>query len=450
MENVIQTKNLTKIYKLYERPIDRLKETFHPFRKKFHKDFYALNDISFEVKKSETIGIIGKNGSGKSTLLKIITGVLNPTSGEVIVKGRISSLLELGAGFNPELSGYENIFFYGTINGILKEEMELNLEKILEFADIGDFLYQPVKTYSSGMYVRLAFAVAIQIDPDILIVDEALAVGDIFFQQKCFKRMDELRERGTTILFVSHDMGSVLSLCSKVLFLKEGVTIFLGNPNEAVNRYYNEEHSTENETVKNSFEDNSVILKSNDWWPTNNFSHNINESVKIGNEELGSLKHISLTTLNKKFSTTFMVGDWINFYIEFELKNILGVPLVGIEINNSKNLPLYSKSSICFYPKLQFDSALKNTRIRVLYQIKMDLQPNEYTYKVGLSIIDKDLLKDSIARNKISLNVHSQALNIISYTFSGLRIYFSEQSNQEVSFYGLVALKDKIKIWQVE
>jgi ABC-type polysaccharide/polyol phosphate transport system ATPase subunit len=182
-EITIKVEHLGKVYRLYNSPIDRLKEAIHPFRKKYHKDFFALHDISFEVKKGEAIGIIGKNGSGKSTLLKLITGVLSPSSGNVTVNGRVSSLLELGAGFNPELNGIENIYFYGTINGFSKEEMDSRLDSILAFADIGEFVFQPVKSYSSGMYVRLAFAVAIQIDPGILIIDEALSVGDIFFNR---------------------------------------------------------------------------------------------------------------------------------------------------------------------------------------------------------------------------------------------------------------------------
>ncbi|HNI27767.1 MAG TPA: ABC transporter ATP-binding protein, partial [Leptospiraceae bacterium] len=178
-DSVIRVQNLEKIYKLYQSPKYRLIEALHPFGKKFHKDFYALKGVSLSVKKGETLGIIGKNGSGKSTLLKILSGVLTPTSGSVSVQGKVSTLLELGAGFNPELSGMENIFFYGSINGIKRKDMEKFVEPILEFADIGEYIFQPVKSFSSGMFVRLAFAVAVQIEPDILIVDEALAVGDI-------------------------------------------------------------------------------------------------------------------------------------------------------------------------------------------------------------------------------------------------------------------------------
>ena len=176
----IAVKNVTKIYRLYDKPIDRLKESLNPMRKEYHKKFYALNQISFEVKKGETVGIIGTNGSGKSTILKIITGVLSPTTGEVEVVGTISALLELGAGFNMDYTGIENIYMNGTMMGFSRKEMDAKLNDILDFADIGDFVYQPVKTYSSGMFVRLAFALAINVEPEILIVDEALSVGDVF------------------------------------------------------------------------------------------------------------------------------------------------------------------------------------------------------------------------------------------------------------------------------
>ncbi|MCX7998948.1 MAG: ABC transporter ATP-binding protein [Leptospiraceae bacterium] len=237
-EIAIKVSNLTKIYPLYNKPIDRLKEALHPFRKKYHHDFYALHDISFEIKKGETVGIIGQNGSGKSTLLKIITGVLTPTSGEVIVNGRVSSLLELGVGFNPELTGIENVYFYGTINGFTKEEMDAKLEDILSFADIGEFVYQPVKTYSSGMFVRLAFACAIQIDPEILIVDEALSVGDMFFQNKCMARMKKLMEKGVTLLFVSHDLASVKMISKRAIFLHQGKIQGIGNADEVCDYYF--------------------------------------------------------------------------------------------------------------------------------------------------------------------------------------------------------------------
>ena len=207
-EIAIKVDDVSKMYKMYDKPMDRLKESLGLTRRKCYKEHYALNHISFQVYKGETVGIIGTNGAGKSTILKIITGVLGSTAGQVQVNGRISALLELGAGFNSEYTGIENVYLNGTMIGFSKEEIDAKLSDILDFADIGDFVYQPVKTYSSGMFVRLAFAVAINIEPEILIVDEALSVGDVFFQAKCYRKFEEFKEHGKTILFVSHDLNS--------------------------------------------------------------------------------------------------------------------------------------------------------------------------------------------------------------------------------------------------
>ena len=236
-EYAIDVRDVTKIYKLYDKPIDRLKESLNPFHKNYHRDFYALSHISFQVKKGETVGIIGTNGSGKSTILKIITGVLTPTTGTAKVDGVISALLELGAGFNMDYTGIENIYMNGTMMGFSRKEMDGKLQDILDFADIGDFVYQPVKTYSSGMFVRLAFALAINVDPEILIVDEALSVGDVFFQAKCYRRMEEIRKNGTTILMVTHDMGSIIKYCDRVVLLNKGEFVAEGAPGRMVDMY---------------------------------------------------------------------------------------------------------------------------------------------------------------------------------------------------------------------
>lgn len=235
--NAITVKDVTKIYRLYDKPIDRLKESLNPLHKEYHKKFYALNQISFQVKQGETVGIIGTNGSGKSTILKIITGVLSPTTGTVEVAGTISALLELGAGFNMDYTGIENIYMNGTMMGFSRKEMDAKLQDILDFADIGDFVYQPVKTYSSGMFVRLAFALAINVEPEILIVDEALSVGDVFFQSKCYRRMEEIRKKGTTILMVTHDMGSIIKYCDKVVLLNRGTFVAEGSAGHMVDLY---------------------------------------------------------------------------------------------------------------------------------------------------------------------------------------------------------------------
>ncbi|MCI8326342.1 MAG: ABC transporter ATP-binding protein [Lachnospiraceae bacterium] len=233
----ICVKDVSKIYKLYDKRADRIVDALGFSHKKRYKEHHALKNVSFEVKKGETIGIIGTNGSGKSTILKIITGIVTPTGGEVKIEGRISALLELGAGFNMEYTGIENVYLNGSMIGFTKEEIDSRLDAILEFADIGEFVYQPVKTYSSGMFVRLAFAVAINIDPEILIVDEALSVGDVFFQNKCYKKFEEFKQLGKTIIFVSHDLGSINRYCDRVILLNKGDKIAEGNPKEMINLY---------------------------------------------------------------------------------------------------------------------------------------------------------------------------------------------------------------------
>lgn len=236
-KTAIKVTQVSKIYKLYDSPSARLRDALGLSRGKSCREHQALRGVDLEVKKGETIGIIGTNGSGKSTILKIITGVLTPTTGQVEVNGKISALLELGAGFNMDYTGIENIYMNGTMMGYSKKEMDEKLQDILEFAEIGDFVYQPVKTYSSGMFVRLAFALAINVEPEILIVDEALSVGDVFFQSKCYRRMEEIRQRGTTILMVTHDMGSIIKYCDKVVLLNKGNFVAEGSAGHMVDLY---------------------------------------------------------------------------------------------------------------------------------------------------------------------------------------------------------------------
>ena len=247
----IQVSELSKKYKLYNKPIDRLKEALNPYSRSYHEEFYALENVSFTIKKGETVGIVGSNGAGKSTLLKIITGVLTPTSGNVRTYGRISSLLELGAGFNPEMSGLENVYLQGAIQGYSKAEMKLRVDDILRFSEVEDFIHQPVKSYSSGMFARLAFAVAINVKPEILIVDEALSVGDAKFQRKCFAKFDELKNQGVTIIYVSHDLDSIKTFTERALFICDGKLMFDGNSKECIIQYL--KHSFGNMTTENNY-----------------------------------------------------------------------------------------------------------------------------------------------------------------------------------------------------
>ncbi len=237
MEPIIEVRNVTKTYKLYDKPIDRLKESLSFSNKKYHQTFNALDGLSMNIYPGEAVGLLGRNGSGKSTLLKLITGILTPTHGEIIARGRISAILELGAGFNPEYTGRENIYLNGLMLGITREEMDHKIDSIIEFADIGTFIEQPVKLYSSGMFARLAFAVSINVNPDILIVDEALAVGDSRFQTKCIDKMKELKQQGVTILFVSHAVEQVKRFCNKAVWIKEGHVEAAGESSEIVDLY---------------------------------------------------------------------------------------------------------------------------------------------------------------------------------------------------------------------
>lgn len=235
--SAIAVKDLKKKYSLYNSKADRLKDAFSLTGKKYHTDFYAIKGITFEVEKGECVGIIGLNGSGKSTLLKILTEVITPSEGEVEVNGKVSALLELGAGFNPEYSGLENIYLNAMLMGYTRKETDKKIDQILEFADIGEFIHQPVKLYSSGMFVRLAFAVAIIIDPDILIIDEALSVGDVFFQQKCYRKIKEFAGKAT-VLIVSHDLNAITKFCSRIIVMDSGRIVYDGNPTEAISRYF--------------------------------------------------------------------------------------------------------------------------------------------------------------------------------------------------------------------
>lgn len=256
-ENVIEVSNLSKAYKMYSKKSDMMREALSFTRKKYHSLYYALNDISFQVQKGDMVGIIGENGAGKSTLLKLLTGVITPSQGVLSVKGKIAALLELGAGFNPDYTGRQNIYLNGIMMGFTNAEMSKKVDGIIEFADIGEFIDQPVKNYSSGMFARLAFAVAINVEPDILIVDEALSVGDIFFQNKCFRKIEALKEKDVTILYVSHDLASIKEMCDKVLWLESGHFKRFGDCIEICNEYSNALLKSKDEIYKNTVQKES-------------------------------------------------------------------------------------------------------------------------------------------------------------------------------------------------
>jgi lipopolysaccharide transport system ATP-binding protein len=376
MQNeLIRIENLTKKYKLYNKPIDRLKEVLNPFGRKYHKDFYALKDISFSIKKGEIVGIIGKNGSGKSTLLKIISGVLKPSSGKVQVNGKVSALLELGTGFHPELSGMENIFLYGSIMGISKSEMKKKVNDIIEFADIGEFINRPVKMYSSGMFARLAFSVAIHIEPEILIVDEVLSVGDISFQYKCFKKFNEFKEKGVTILFVTHSMGQILTHCDRALFLKNGKLIRDSYDVESVVTEY-EKFARGIKEEENKSKENVQIDKIE-----------IKENKEIGEKRFGTHRaviydiFVSKKRTFEKSDNLFKSGEYIylNFLV-YSYDNLDKVVL-GVSIRNKNTADIWGDNNL--YAGELF--TLKKGFNKISYKFKLNINEGEYLIFAGLA-----------------------------------------------------------------
>lgn len=326
----IKVEHISKMYKLYDKPMDRLKESLGLTRKKYYQEHYALNDVSFSVKKGETVGIIGTNGSGKSTILKIITGVLNATSGNVVVDGRISALLELGAGFNMEYTGIENIYLNGTMIGFTKEEIDKKVDAIVEFADIGEFINQPVKTYSSGMFVRLAFAVAINIEPEILIVDEALSVGDVFFQSKCYRKFEEFKEAGKTILFVSHDLGSIAKYCERVYLLNQGVLLAEGPAREVVDIYKKLLVNQLNQS--NDTANNSQNKKTKKWCQSIEMNPN---KIEYGCER-AKIIDFGLFDSKGNITSTLMKGEEFSIKMKIEFFDTIKDPIYAFTIKDIK------------------------------------------------------------------------------------------------------------------
>ncbi len=387
----ISVKDLTKVYHLYNSPKDRLKEALNPFRKSYHSDFYAINGVSFDVKRGETVGIIGKNGAGKSTLLKMITGVLTPTSGSIETYGKIASLLELGAGFNPEMTGLENIYLNGTLMGFSKEDMDEKVDAITEFANIGEFIHQPVKMYSSGMFARLAFSVAINVDAEILIVDEALSVGDMLFQAKCIAKMSEMMNAGTTILFVSHDIHAVRSLCNRGVYLENGSIKFVGKAGEAVDMYINDDQQASNEQLKSIKIDTSLInLDKAEKFSSGNMPIKVALEPSIEEKE-GMVRHgdkgaeiLDYGIFDSSFRRTNQLISKKDYYIQMSIKFNEDLPTFVatttiFKLDGEQLLAYINTQDDIIFPAVKKDDI-------VIVTTKINLPLKQDIYKVGASV----------------------------------------------------------------
>lgn len=380
----IQVKDLEKAYKLYEKPSDRLKEALGLSRRKRYKEHYALKGVNMTVCQGETVGIIGTNGSGKSTILKLITGVLNPTSGSVTVNGRISALLELGAGFNMEYNGIENIYLNGTMIGFTKKEIDERMEDILSFADIGEYVYQPVKTYSSGMFVRLAFAVAINIDPEILIVDEALSVGDVFFQAKCYHKFEEFKKMGKTILFVSHDLSSISKYCDRVVLLNQGVKLGEGAPKEMIDAY---KQVLVGQYPIPEEESGNFLL---DIGETNKDVGVNPELLEYGTKE-ALIEEYDITDGEGRKSSAILKGHECSVHMQVRFMQDIQAPIFAFTIKNIKGVEITGTNTMV---EKAFLSPVKAGTVKnIVFTQKLDLQGGEYLLSLGVTGYEKEDFK---------------------------------------------------------
>jgi len=400
-EVAIRVENLSKVYQIYNKPSDRLKQLlFGNSNKKYYREFNALQNIDFEIKRGETVGIVGKNGSGKSTLLQIIAGTLTPSHGNIQVNGRVAALLELGSGFNPEFTGRENVFLNGAILGISQEEMEQRFEEIITFADIGDFIDQPVKTYSSGMYVRLAFSIAINVEADILIVDEALAVGDTKFQIKCIEKMKEIKQNGTTILFVSHAGEQVKRFCEKGIWLEHGVVKEIGTAANVVNHY---EDLLQMDILANQMNENSIELNEEI-----EETHATEESTI-----LASIKNVSLNKIRLNTFDELIVTVEYQIYTEFVPNFLLGVALYG------------GDRKYIFGPNTHLDKyEVPNSKGQHIVQYKipsLPLMSGTYFIDVGI-FVDSGIVcldyKNEIQKINVESDYFSEGLVYIEHEWS--------------------------------
>jgi teichoic acid transport system ATP-binding protein len=421
-QNAIEVKDLTKIYHLYNSPKDRFKEALNPFKKSYHHDFYAMNGVNLTIKKGETVGIIGKNGAGKSTLLKMITGVLTPSSGSVTTHGTIASLLELGAGFNPEMTGLENIYLNGTLMGFSHQEIERKVDAILAFADIGEFIHQPVKMYSSGMFARLAFSVSINVEPDILIVDEALSVGDMAFQMKCFKKFQEFQQQGRTILFVTHALDSVLRYCSRGVVIDNGQMVFDDTPKLAVDAFKkvlsNDFYRVE-ETASKHPPTQTSPTRLKDAFDT----HKERDSYGNGKATImdyGILSHSGKATDMIDYNAPFTIVMKVEFFEKVE------APIFAFTLKDTKGLEITGTNTNMKY--IHTNTYHKGDQITVSFKQKANLQLGSYALSLGC-----------VGINEEGIEVYSRIYDALLFTIIG--------SAQMVGFFDLeseITLSPKI------
>jgi ABC-type polysaccharide/polyol phosphate transport system ATPase subunit len=382
---LIEVSGVSKAYRVFDRQEDRLKELLFGRFKRWHRQFWAIRDVGFSVARGEAVGIIGRNGSGKSTLLQMIAGTSQPTSGSIKVGGRVAALLQLGAGFDPNFTGIENYFLNAAIIGIAQDQAAALLPQVLEFADIGDFVHQPVKTYSSGMYVRLAFSIQIGLTPDILIVDEALAVGDVFFQQKCYRRLDELRKSGMTLLFVSHDLPAVQRICDRAILLDKGRVAFEGAASEAVSRYYSSGFATTSSMrASDRASENAAAWHPDADWAADVRQHSILDDAR-GRHGTGRLKIVAAAVRDESGHRTKAVQLRSRMTVELLIKAVEDIdhPTCGIHLYDRFGTLVFAAGTR--QKRVLLPAMKAGEQLGVAMQLTFNVQPGEYTFSLGCS-----------------------------------------------------------------
>jgi lipopolysaccharide transport system ATP-binding protein len=401
---VLSVRNLGKQYRLFDDPQDRLKHMLlWRLGKTYGHPFDAVQDVSFDLHRGEMLAIIGKNGSGKSTLLQMIAGTLTPTQGNILCDARIGALLELGSGFNPEYSGRENIKLNASILGISSSELNGKIQAIIDFADIGEFIDQPVKLYSSGMFVRLAFAVTTGLESDIILIDEALAVGDVFFRQKCYQRLEEMRKKGVSIILVTHSMGDVEQFCQRAILLRNGENVFQGQAIEAVKWYYLEDQPIDKNNKDQSFGEvkeihspGATFSKKVEEWPSAASRFDIHSQNEISNGGA----HCVLIALCDSLGNPARCFQ--QFIYDFKLEEDIEIPNGGIVLHNEKGWTVHGKGTLLYGTQVPL-SVAKNSTIRIVQKVKLDLEAGEYTFEVALNTMTKQhyLLKSTFSPSEL-------------------------------------------------
>jgi lipopolysaccharide transport system ATP-binding protein len=448
---VVSAARVSKVYRVYAQPQDRLKEmVFSHFGQNYGHDFWALRDVSFTLSRGERLAVIGRNGSGKSTLLQILAGTLAPSNGQVEVAGRVAALLELGSGFNPEYTGRENVYVNASILGLTRPQIDERFDAIAAFADIGEFLDQPVKTYSSGMFVRLAFAVVTSVDADLLLIDEALAVGDVFFTQKCYRHLETLIDRGVGIILVTHDTTAVSQFCSRVLVLDQGRSLFLGDTTAGIRTYFSLQRQSSSPAAGTSLTGTDTIgghtaspvaVRWHDW-PAVEAALPLDRAAAIGTG--GSCRFAALTDVEGRACQVFEMGQTAVFWTEFLIAQDMEVPVVGVELFNERNINVHGKNSLQHELLAPAAVVRAGDVIRARQRVVLDIAPGEYSFGVGLATIDPASYAQADAMSYPAMAERTHAILMVSQvgTFSVV----ARKIGQALPHHGLCDLDGDMKI----